>query len=123
MKLHAAAPTNFNVFTGYGEGYVLVNMKRYESSMVVMPDRVWTEWGATSFESLDEAHFAALVALECDVLLLGTGSRLRFPRPELTRPLAKAGRGLDVMDVPAACRTYNILLEEGRKVAAALLLP
>jgi uncharacterized protein len=122
MKLHAAAPTSSNVFTGYGEGYVLVNQKRYEGSLVVMPDRVWTEWPPGRFEDLAEPHFEALLALQCDVLLLGTGSRLRFPRPQLIQPLVRAGLGLEVMDAPAACRTYNLLLEEGRKVAAALLL-
>ena len=123
MKLHADTPTGSNVFTGYGEGYVLVNRQRFERSMVVMPERLWTQWGASTFEALIEDHFAALATLQCEVLLLGTGSRLRFPRPELTRPLAIARIGLEVMDVPAACRTYNIVMAEGRKVAAALLLP
>ena len=123
MKLHASLPSDSNVFTGYGEGYVLVNRERYDRSLVVMPDRLWTQWQATSFEALAEEHFEALVSLRCEVLLLGTGSSLRFPRRQLTHPLAKAGIGLEVMDVPAACRTYNILVEEGRKVAAALLLP
>ncbi len=123
MKLNASLPSDCNVFTGYGDGYVLVNRERFDRSLVVMPDRVWTEWRATSFETLSEEHFEALIALRCDVLLLGTGASLRFPRLQLMRPLAKAGIGLEVMDVPAACRTYNILVEEGRKVAAALLLP
>jgi uncharacterized protein len=123
MKLHTATPSGSNVFTGYGEGYVLINRQRFDRPMVVMPDRLWIEWGATRFETLAVEDFAALVSLECEVVLLGTGSRLRFPRPELTRPLAESGIGLEVMDVPAACRTYNILMEEGRKVAAALLLP
>jgi uncharacterized protein len=123
MKLHADAPSANNVFTGYGEGYVLMNGQRHERSMVVLPDRVWTEWEATTFEELTEAHFAALVPLDREVILLGTGARLRFPHPRLLRPLAEAGVGVEVMDVAAACRTYNILMAESRKVAAALLLP
>ncbi len=122
MKLHASTLTGSNYFTGYGEGYVLVNQERFEGSLVVMPDRIWTEWGAKGFEELSEADFAALVPLERDVVLLGTGSRLRFPPRQLTRPLAAARIGLEVMDIRAACRTYNLLVEEGRKVAAALLL-
>jgi uncharacterized protein len=122
MKLHAALPTDSKVITGYGEGYVLVNRERFQRTLVVMPERIWTEWGATTFEALAEEHFKALVQLERDVVLLGTGPRLRFPRPEITRALIEARVGLEVMDVPAACRTYNILVEEGRKVAAALLL-
>jgi len=122
MKLKASTLTGSNFFTGYGEGYVLVNQERFEGSLVVMPDRIWTQWGAKGFDDLAEADFAALVPLERDVVLLGTGSRLRFPPRQLTRPLAQARIGLEVMDIRAACRTYNILVEEGRKVAAALLL-
>ena len=122
MKLQAEKPPASNTFTGYGEGYVLVNQERITRSVVVMPDRIWTQWEASTFEALAEEHFAALAALDCDVLLLGTGARLRFPKPHLTRPLLRLGRGIEVMDVPAACRTYNLLLNEGRKVAAALLM-
>ena len=120
MKLHQAGPGSANIFTGYGEGYVTINDRRFDRSLVVMPDRLWTDWGATTFEALAAGQLEALAALDMEVILLGTGSRLRFPRPELMRPLA--GRGLEVMDVPAACRTYNIVMAEGRRVAAALLL-
>jgi uncharacterized protein len=123
MKLHASPPSASNVFTAYGEGYVVVNAQRYDRTVVVLPERVWTGWEATSFEALAEPHFQALLALEREVILLGTGSRLRFPPPRLLRPLLDAGVGVEVMDVPAACRTYNILMAESRKVAAALLLP
>ncbi len=122
MKLHAATLTDSKFFTGYGEGFVLVNQERFEGSLVVTPERIWTDWGAKGFEELTEADFAALVPLDREVVLLGTGSRLRFPPRELTRPLIQARIGLEVMDVRAACRTYNILVEEGRRVAAALLL-
>jgi len=57
-----------------------------------------------------------------EIVLPGTGAQLRFPRPEILRPLLEAGVGVEVMDVQAACRTYNILVSEERKVAAALLL-
>jgi uncharacterized protein len=120
LKLHAASPGSAYVFTRYGEGYVMVNDQRFERSLVVMPERLWTDWPATSFEALEAAHLEALVPLDREVILLGTGAKLRFPPPAVMRPLA--GRGLEVMDVPAACRTYNILVAEGRKVAAALLL-
>jgi uncharacterized protein len=63
----------------------------------------------------------ALAGLDREIVLLGTGRLLRFPRPELLRPLVQAGVGVEVMDVQAACRTYNILASEERKVAAALL--
>lgn len=121
MKLHASARTHLNAFTGYGEGYVQVNGERREASLVVLPERV-LDWAPASFDALAQAHFALLAELKPEVVLLGTGRRLRFPHPRLTAPLARAGIGLEVMDVQAACRTYNILVAEERLVAAALVL-
>jgi uncharacterized protein len=121
LKLHLTGSGNLNLFTAYGESHVAVNGRRIGSSVIVLPERIVEDWGATSFEALTSAHLAALVGLECEVVLLGTGRRLRFPRPELMRPLARAGVGIEVMDFRAACRTYNILASEGRRVAAALL--
>lgn len=121
MKLHASARTHLNTFTGYGEGYVMVNGARHEASLIVQPERVQA-WPVSAFAALAETHFAQLAALEPEVVLLGTGSRLRFPHPGLSAPLARAGIGLEVMDVQAACRTYNILVAEDRRVLAALLL-
>lgn len=120
MKLHASAPGAANTFTGYGEGYVMVNGERRESSLVVMADRV-EAWRPDAFEQLGAEDFAFLRQLGVEIVLLGTGPRQRFPHPRLTRALAEAGIGLEVMDLQAACRTYNILVAEERKVAAALL--
>lgn len=122
MKLHLAAPTGQNTFTGYGPGYVAVNDQRHEASLVVLPDRLITDWPVSAFESLAASHFEALADLGLEIVLLGTGSRIRFPSPEVIRPLVEAGIGVEVMDVQAACRTYNILMAEDRKVCAALLL-
>ena len=126
MKLHDNKPTGVNIFSGYGEGFVLVNGRRIEHSVVVLPDRIIEDWGATTFEALTAAHLEALAELDRDVVLLGTGARLRFPGPDLMRQVrqryAATNMGLEVMDVQAACRTYNILIAEERKVAAALLI-
>jgi len=121
VKLHASAPTHLNTFTGYGEGFVQLNGERRESSLLVLPERVM-DWPPASFEALAEAHFALIAELRPEVVLLGTGARLRFPHPRLTASLARAGIGFEVMDAQAACRTYNILMAEERVVAAALLL-
>ena len=121
LKLHLTGSGALNLFTAYGEGYVAVNGRRYGKSLIVLPDRIVEDWGATSFDALSDAHMAALAGLDREVVLLGTGKLLRFPRPELMRPLAQAGVGVEVMDLQAACRTYNILASEGRRVAAALL--
>jgi uncharacterized protein len=120
VKLHATLPGGVNAITGYGEGYVMVNGERRDSSVVVLPDRI-EPWAVQSFDQLRTEDFAFLRDLKAEIVLLGTGARQRFPHPRYTAELAKAGIGLEVMDLQAACRTYNILVAEQRKVAAALL--
>lgn len=121
MKLHLAGKTAQNLFTGYGAGYVSVNSVEHRTSLVVLPDQLILDWSARRFESLTAADFAPLATLGREILLLGTGAKIRFPRPEILRPLIEARVGVEVMDMQAACRTYNILAAEDRKVAAALL--
>ena len=120
MKLHVSGPGTRNAVTGYGEGYVTVNGQRHESSVIVLPDQVMP-WDVADFASATEADFDRLKTLDVEILLLGTGPRQRFPHPRLTAPLAAAGIGVEVMDLKAACRTFNILVAEERRVAAALL--
>jgi uncharacterized protein len=122
LKLHLDAGAGLNQFTGYGEGYVAINGERRTASLIVMPREPVADWPPARFEDLAAAHFVALAARELEIVLLGTGARLRFPHPEVVRPLIEARIGVEVMDVQAACRTYNILVAEGRKVAAALVL-
>src|SRR5262249_21250947 len=86
------------------------------------PERIVEDWPASTFASLEPAHFAALAGLDREIILLGTGDKLRFPRPEVIAPLLAAGIGVEVMDLQAACRTYNILVAEGPTVAAAPLI-
>jgi uncharacterized protein len=123
VKLNPTAPGQaaLNSITGYGPGFVLINSARHDSSVIVMPERI-VAWPTASFEALALADFELLAGLGLEIVLLGTGPRLRFPRPELTRPLVEARVGIEVMDFQAACRTYNFLMAESRKVAAALLL-
>ena len=121
MKLQLAQTDGLNTFTAYGEGYVSVNGIRHNHNVAVQPDRLISEWTQADFDSLTLADFELLAGLDAEIILLGTGKQLRFPRPELMRPLIQAQKGLEVMDLQAACRTYNILAAEGRKVAAALL--
>jgi len=120
VKLHASGASGVNTITGYGEGYVMVNGQRRDSSVVVLPDRI-EQWEVKGFDQLRSEDFAFLKNLQAEIVLLGTGPRQRFPHPRLTAALSQAGIGLEVMDVQAACRTYNILVAEERKVAAALL--
>jgi uncharacterized protein len=120
LKLHADTPTALNTVTAYGPGFIEINKARHTSAVVLTPARV-DPWPIASFEALAEADFERLRALDPEVVLLGTGSRQRFPHPRLTSALAAARIGLEVMSTSAACRTYNILMAEGRKVVAALM--
>lgn len=121
MKLHLANTAGLNIFTAYGDGYVAINTQRHEGNLIVLPQSLFTGWTTATPASLTEADMAKLLALGTEIVLLGTGRQLRFPPGALLRPFAPAGIGLEVMDLQAACRTYNILAAEGRKVAAALV--
>ena len=120
MKLHASGPSRYHTITGYGADYVLVNGQRHDVSLVVLPDRV-LNWSVSDFTHLKAEDFKTLESLQVEIVLLGTGPKQRFPHPSLTSALPAAGIGLEVMDLKAACRTFNILVAEERKVAAALL--
>ncbi|TRZ55075.1 MAG: hypothetical protein D4S02_18345 [Rhodocyclaceae bacterium] len=122
MKLQQDRPVGQNLVTARGEGYVAINGQRHEASLLLLPDRIEPGWGAAGFDALSATDFAGIADTGCEVLLFGTGRRQRFPRPALLQPLMVARIGVEVMDTAAACRTYNILMAEGRRVAAALLL-
>ena len=120
MKLHASAPSALNTFTAYGEGYVVVNSQRHESNLIVLPEKV-VPWDVAEFAVIKESDFQIFIDMNLEILLLGTGPKQRFPDPRLTRALAAKRIGVETMDLQAACRTYNILMAEERRVAAALL--
>jgi uncharacterized protein len=121
VKLHLSTGAG-NIFTGYGPGYVEINKERYAANLVVMPERVVTNWVPAGFNTLTCEDFKALLEWQPEIVLLGTGSSIRFPHPRLTADLTGARIGVDVMDFQAACRTYNVLTAEGRRVMAALIL-
>jgi uncharacterized protein len=120
VKLHASSPSAANTITAYGDDYVMVNGARRDSSIIVTAEQV-VPWSATSFDALSPDDFQGFSKLGVEIVLLGTGARQRFPHPRLTASLGAARIGLEVMDVKAACRTYNILVAEERRVALALL--
>lgn len=122
MKMHLETGRGQNIIRGYGPGEVTVNQDVYRASLVLLPERIIPDWPPRAFAELAAEHFQLIADLRPELALLGTGARLRFPAPALTRALAEANIGLEVMDTSAACRTYNILMAEGRVVAAALLL-
>ncbi len=106
----------------YGEGYVTINEERLTASVVVMPERLIRDWGPEAVPDLDTTHLQVVADLNPEVVLIGTGRFQTFPRSELLSPLLSNGVGFEIMDTTAACRTYNILMAEGRTVAAALLM-
>lgn len=122
MKLHLANLGDTKLFTAHGPDHVMVNGERYDRSIAVLAEEVRSDWAVADFDALSAADFDYFLALKPDVLLLGTGARQRFPHPRLYRSLTDAGIGVECMDTPAACRTYNILVAEDRKVIAAILL-
>lgn len=121
MKLHADSIPALNTVTAYGTDFVEINRVRHQGSLLVMPEGPVIAWKVPDFGSLDEAACARLLEHQPEIILLGTGPAQRFPHPRLTRALLAARVGVDVMSTSAACRTYNILMAEGRRVLAALL--
>ncbi len=106
----------------YAEGLVVVNRTKHTRSLIVMPDRVITEWRPGCFDDLADEDFQPLMDLEPEIIVLGTGGKQRFPSPALYASIMVKGIGLEIMDTAAACRTYNILMSEGRPIAAALMM-
>jgi uncharacterized protein len=122
LKLHQEASNALNTITSYGDDFVAINLERHTGSVIVMPQSPVEAWPVSSFDALTPEHFDALIQAAPEVVIFGSGSKLRFPHPRLTAQLAKHRIGVETMDFGAACRTYNILMSEGRRVAAALLI-
>lgn len=122
MKLHLDQGAARYRITRYGAGSVTVNGEVLSASLIVTEAELVRDWEPQSFEDLAPAHFERLVALGPELVILGSGRRQRFPDATVLAPLAAAGIGVEVMDTGAACRTFNILAGEGRRVAAALLM-
>ena len=122
MKLHSSSTQQYQTVTGYFDGGVEINATPYQYSLTVMPETAPRPWPVGSFEDLAEAHFEAIGADSPDVVILGTGERQRFIHPRLIASLSGRRIGVECMDNQAACRTYNILMGEGRKVTLALII-
>jgi uncharacterized protein len=123
MKMHLDTTAGAHRITGYGAGYVTVDEIRLTRSLVVSPDELISDWSPQSVAELDEAALEILAHLRPAIVLLGTGEEQRFPPSTLLSPLYTQGIGIEVMTTAAACRTYNILVAEGRPVAAGLIVP
>ena len=122
MKLHLAQNAGLLTFSSHGPGYVSINGSRHEGSVLVCGREVISNWAPNGFDGLEARQFEQLANTGAEIVLFGSGERQRFPSPELFKPLIAKGIGLEVMDTKAACRTYNILVAEGRKVACGVLI-
>jgi uncharacterized protein len=121
MKIHPDV-THSQSITAYGPGWVKVGGEHIEGSVVIASSGVRFAWNCASFEDLTREHFEQLAALDTEIVIFGSGNRLRFPPAQLSRALIERQIGLETMDSQAACRTYSVLVAESRKVVVALLL-
>jgi uncharacterized protein len=108
--------------SGYGPGWVGVDGEKITHSVILSSKGERIAWPSERFEDLKAEHFAQLAEVEAEVIIFGSGSRIRFPQAAWLKPLIARRIGIETMDTAAACRTYNILAQEGRSVAVALLL-
>lgn len=114
--------SDVQTITAHGPGWVGVNGEKITASVIIGSRGERLDWDCRRFEDLGAEHFAQLAALGAELVIFGSGTRIRFPQGAWLQPLMTRRMGLETMDTPAACRTYNILAGEGRHVLAALLL-
>ena len=122
MKLQPDKQPSLNTVSAYGPNYIEINAQRYTNSLLLSPESPVIEWSCTRFEDIKTEDFEQIAKLEPAVVIFGSGERIRFPKPALIAPLIARNIGIETMDLQAACRTYNVLMAEGRKVVAALLI-
>ena len=108
--------------TAYGPGWIAIQGEKITHSVLITSEGLRHDWNCQTFEDLGPQHFSQLAELDVELVIFGSGERLRFPKAEWQVGLMQRRLGLETMDTQAACRTYNILAGEGRKVAAALLI-
>ena len=123
MKMHRENTARVHRITGYGAGYVSVDEEPLTCSFIVTPESLITEWAPEHMSEMDAAAMQALSELSPAIILLGSGATQIFPPASLLAPVLARGIGIEVMTTAAACRTYNILVAEGRPVAAGLFIP
>jgi uncharacterized protein len=122
MKFHLDAPGGLNVVRGYGPGQLRVGERTHTSSVILTANAVIEAWRPTSVQDLTAADLEPVLGLAPEVVLLGTGAHQQFPDSRILRILYEQRIGVEIMDTSAACRTFNVLVGEGRAVAAALIV-
>ena len=122
MKFTQQHPEGLNLIRRYGLGFIAVGEREIRSSCIVSATTL-VDWTPRNVDELGVEHLGSLFDLQPEVVVLSTGERQRFPRAALRAEFATRKIGLEVMEIGAACRTYNVLVGEERKVLAAMLLP
>jgi len=122
MKFAQADIGGGQLILGYAPGRILIGDQAYTRGLIVSPGRIVANWGPVRAEDLATEHLEALVELDPQIIIVGTGKRQVFPGPKVYLPALRQGMGVEIMDTGAACRTYNILMSEGRRVAAGLIM-
>ncbi len=122
VKFTLEPPARANLIRGYSDAEVRIGEQRVHHTCLVTADRLITDWGPASFDELAPAHLEAIFALDPELVLLGTGPTQRFASAVVRAEFARRRVGLEVMQLGAACRTFNVLVQEERGVLAALFL-
>jgi uncharacterized protein len=122
MKFTLEAGSRANLIRGYSAQEIRIGEQRLTASCIVTAETLIADWEPRNFGELQPAHLERMLALQPELILLGTGPAQRFPPTSIRATLATRGVGLEVMDLGAACRTFNILVAEERRVAAGLFL-
>ncbi|QDC70501.1 hypothetical protein FIT72_02820 [Candidatus Methylopumilus universalis] len=122
MKFHLIQSDNKNLITGYDLNWVEVNQVRHQSSLIVTPDQLLLEWSVKTIIDINENSFEAIKSLDIEIILLGTGNTQEHLEPRLLEYFSKKNIAIESMSNQSACRTYNILANEERKVLLALML-
>ncbi len=123
VKLQPDSTTGVNAVSHIDAQQVRINAQIFNHSVIVPWSGVVTPWPITDFDALTHEHFASLVPFKPELVIFGSGAKLRFPSPHLLRSLFEKRIGIETMDNAAACRTYNVVAAEGRSALLALLLP
>ncbi len=122
MKFAQDSQEDGYVITAYDDNSVSINAKKFSQSLVVASTRLHENWDIADIELLTSSHIELVLSFQPELIIIGTGNSLVFPAVEIYSGIIEHGIGVDFMDTGAACRTYNILMSEGRDVVAGLIL-
>jgi uncharacterized protein len=122
MKFHLIKSDNKNLITGYGLNWVEVNQERHQTSLIITPNQLLLEWPVKTIKDIKENSFEAIESFNIEIILLGTGNIQEHLEPKILEYFSKKNMAVECMNNQSACRTYNILANEERKVLLALML-